>query len=55
MLRLLIGFMLVLGGVGGIEQNTEVAIPLDSLGIAFVGMMLCMWAVFDINKESEYE
>lgn len=54
-LRLVIGFMLVFGGVGGMEQNTEVAIPLDSLSIAFVGLLLMLWAVFDIKKESEYE
>ena len=54
-IRLMIGFLLVMGGVGGIETNTEVAIPLDSLGIAILGCLIGFWGVVDMNKEEGYE
>ena len=54
-IRLMIGFLLVMGGVGGIETNTEVAIPLDSLGIAILGCLIAFWEVVDMNKEEGYE
>ena len=54
-IRLMIGFLLVMGGVGGIETNTEVAIPLDSLGIALLGCLIAAWGVIDMNKEEGYE
>lgn len=54
-IRLMIGFLLVMGGVGGIETNTEVAIPLDSLGIAILGCLIAFWGVVDMNKEEGYE
>ena len=55
MIRVLFGFFLMMGGVGGIETNTEVAIPLDSLGIALLGVAIMFWGVIDLNKESRYE
>jgi len=55
MIRVLIGIILVMGGVGGIETNTEVAIPLDSLGIALLGLVIMGWGAIDLNKESRYE
>lgn len=33
-----LGFLLMIGGVGGIEANTEVTLPLDSLALALVGL-----------------
>ena len=37
-IRIALGFILLLGGVGGIEANTTVALPLDSLAVALVGL-----------------
>ena len=54
-IRLLLGMILTLGGAGGIETNTEVLIPLDSLGIAVLGLLLMFWGAIDINKEYDYE
>ena len=43
--------------VGGIETNTEVAIPLDSLGIALLGLGVMVWGVLSIVEieEDSYE
>ena len=51
MIRFLLGFILALGGVGGIEANTEVLIPLDSLGIAVLGLVLMAFGAVKINKQ----
>jgi hypothetical protein len=42
-IRIALGFILMLGGVGGIEANTEVALPLDSLGVAVTGLAIMAW------------
>lgn len=55
MIRVLFGLFLMMGGVGGIEANTEVAIPLDSFGIALAGCVIALWGAIDLNKESGYE
>lgn len=52
-IRLLVGFILIMGGVGGMETNTTEVLPLDSLGIMIVGILSLSWAVMDIAKESE--
>lgn len=46
-IRFFIGFILVMGGVGGIENNIEM---LPSLWYAVAGLALMGWAVYDINK-----
>lgn len=48
-IRLIVGFILVLGGVGGMELSTE-AFPLDSLAWSIAGLGLMAWAVRDVNK-----
>lgn len=50
-IRLGVGLLMVLGGVGGIENSTEM-MPLEALGIALGGLSLMFWAVRDM-KESE--
>jgi len=55
MIRFLLGFILTLGGVGGIEANTEVLIPLDSLGIAVLGLVLMAFGAVKINKQQGWE
>lgn len=49
-IRLGLGLILMLGGVGGIETNTTEVLPLDSLGIAVLGLVLMGWAVIDMNE-----
>ncbi len=39
-IRIVAGFFLMLGGVGAIESNTEVTVPLDSLAIAVAGLVI---------------
>lgn len=51
-IRLIVGLILVLGGVGGIESNTVEVLPLDSMAVALVGLLSMGWAVVDINKEA---
>lgn len=46
-IRILVGFVLLLGGVGGIEANTEVTLPLDSLAIALAGLAIFAWGALD--------
>lgn len=40
---IVLGLILTMGGVGGIETNTEELLPLDSLAVALVG--LAMFAI----------
>lgn len=42
-IRILVGFVLLLGGVGGMDANTEVALPLDSLAVALAGLAIFAW------------
>ena len=49
MIRLGVGFLLMMGGVGGMEYGDI----LPSLGYVMAGVGLMAWAVVDIAKESE--
>jgi hypothetical protein len=49
-IRLVVGFILVLGGVGGIEADTTQVFPVDSLVWCVVGLLLMGWAARDLNK-----
>ena len=49
-IRIILGLLLTMGGVGGIEADTSSVFPLDSLAIALLGLALMAWAVVDINK-----
>jgi hypothetical protein len=53
-MRLIIGLILVLGGVGGMEQNMETLFPLDSIGVIIVGLGLMTWFVYD-QEENDYD
>lgn len=53
-MRLIIGLILVLGGVGGMEQNTETLFPLDSISVIIVGLGLMTWFVYD-QEENDYD
>lgn len=49
-IRLVVGFILTLGGVGGIESNMTEVLPLESLVWCVVGLGLMAWAAYDLNK-----
>jgi hypothetical protein len=49
-IRLILGLLLVLGGVGGIEHNPEI---LPGLMVALLGLALMGWATYDLNQASE--
>ena len=53
-MRLIIGLILVLGGVGGMEQNMETLFPLDSISVIIVGLGLMTWFVYD-QEENDYD
>jgi hypothetical protein len=48
-IRIIAGFILMLGGVGGIEASTEM-MPLDSLAVAVGGLALMAWGTISANK-----
>jgi len=52
-IRLVLGLLLVFGGVGGIDANEEVILPLDSLLVCFVGLGLMAWGAQAMNKEEQ--
>jgi hypothetical protein len=52
-IRLVLGLLLVMGGVGGIETDTSnVALPLEPLMLAIVGLAIFAWGTFAVNKEA---
>lgn len=48
-IRLIVGFILVLGGVGGIENSTA-QFPWESALIALGGLALMAWAIPALNR-----
>jgi len=49
-IRLVLGFLMVFGGVGGIEADqSAVALPLVPTLIAFAGMALAGWGAMAMN------
>lgn len=53
-MRLILGLILVLGGAGGIENNHETLLPLDSLSVIMVGFLLLLWFIKDVEDTNEY-
>lgn len=51
-IRIIAGLILVLGGVGGIEANETVALPLDSLAVAIAGLAIMAWGTVAANAEA---
>ena len=49
MIRWFIGFFLVLGSVGGLENMTMTVT--ETLAFAFMGLALMGWATADFNKQ----
>jgi hypothetical protein len=42
-IRIVAGFLMLMGGVGGIEASMEPGIPMDSLAIAVAGLAIFGW------------
>jgi len=53
LIRIVLGLVLVLGAVGGMEQQPEASLILQSL-IALAGLALIMWAARDINRQANH-
>jgi arginine exporter protein ArgO len=53
LIRIIAGITLVLGAVGGMEQQPEASLILQSL-IALAGLALIMWAARDINRQANH-
>lgn len=54
-IRILLGFVLTLGGVGGMEQNTVDLIPLDSLSVAVLGLVFLAWGALAANRQESMD
>ncbi|WMM95568.1 hypothetical protein CRP143_gp3 [Roseobacter phage CRP-143] len=50
-IRVMLGLILVLGGAGGIEANEVETLPLDSMGIAVLGLVLLGWGAIAANRQ----
>ena len=49
-IRILLGMVMVMGGVGGMEANTTELLPLDSFAFAVAGLAVMAWGVAAANK-----
>lgn len=52
LIRLVVGFLLMFGAVGGMEQQPEAGLVLQTV-IAAIGAVLCFWALRDINSNAD--
>jgi hypothetical protein len=53
LIRLTLGFLLVFGAVGGMENPDQVDYFLEQILTALVGLGLMLWAVRDINRQAD--
>jgi hypothetical protein len=51
MIRIVVGLLLTLGAVGGMEQQPEASL-LAQTAVALVGIALMLWAARDINRNT---
>jgi hypothetical protein len=51
MIRIVVGLLLTLGALGGMEQQPEASL-LAQTAIALVGVLLMLWAARDINRNT---
>jgi hypothetical protein len=49
LIRIVVGFLCVLGALGGMEQQPDAPLLAQTL-IAVVGLVLMLWAARDINR-----
>ena len=53
LIRLALGFLLVFGAVGGMENPDQARYFLEQILTALVGLGLMLWAVRDINRQAD--
>ena len=51
MIRIVVGLLLTLGAVGGMEQQPDAPL-LAQTAVALVGIALMLWAARDINRNT---
>jgi hypothetical protein len=54
MFVLIIGFLITLGGVGGVENNVETIAMLDSLVISIVGLAIMYCGALGLRNSNLY-
>ena len=52
-IRLVVGFILVFGAVGGMENPDQADYLVEQVLIAVVGLALMLWATRDINRRAD--
>ena len=52
MIRIVMGLLMALGAVGGMEQQPDADLLVQSL-VALAGIALMLWAVRDINRQAD--
>ena len=52
-IRLLVGFLMMFGAVGGMEDVSKADYFLEQTIIAVLGLALMAWAVRDINRQAD--
>jgi cell division protein FtsW (lipid II flippase) len=52
-IRLAVGFLLMFGAVGGMENPDQADFFLEQILVAIVGLALMLWAVRDINRQAD--
>jgi hypothetical protein len=53
MIRIVLGLLLTLGAVGGMEHQPEASL-LAQTAVALVGIALMLWAARDINRNTTH-
>jgi hypothetical protein len=51
MIRIVVGLMLTLGALGGMEQQPEAPLLVQTV-IALAGILIMLWAARDINRNT---
>ena len=52
-IRLVVGFILVFGAVGGMENPDQADYLVEQMLIAVAGLALMLWATRDINRRAD--
>lgn len=52
-IRLLVGFLMLFGAVGGMDNPQQADYIVEQTALAFLGLALMAWAVRDINREAD--
>jgi cell division protein FtsW (lipid II flippase) len=52
-IRLVVGFILVFGAVGGIDNPDQADYLVEQMLIAVAGLALMLWATRDINRRAD--